>query len=253
MFDVRVTPPTHRFGCGHHRNSVKVPVPYYVIVAFHKFNHARCRVRALCGPDIRAAAPARCQERTDKTSKAHPKFTYDTTIQLPGTIGGHGDWVAYDPGTQTIWLAQSPANNVVVINAKTDTVKATISGVDTGNGIAIAQGDAFVADSVNNVIDVIDTHTYQVVAKVAATGGDLDGVVYAPNTNEIYVASDTSNVLDAISIQNGFTQIASYALTPSSTGPDVPMYAKGMIYVPDGQVVDAVNPATGRSSTLTRC
>jgi hypothetical protein len=80
---------------------------------------------------------------------------------------------------------------------------------------------------------------------VKPTGTNLDGVVYAPNTGQVYVASDNNNVLDAISIQNGFSQTASYALTPSATGPDVPMYAKGMIYVPDGQVVDAVNPATG--------
>jgi DNA-binding beta-propeller fold protein YncE len=177
--------------------------------------------------------------------ESNPSFSYATTIQLPGTIGGHGDWVAYDANTQTMWLSQSPDNDVVVINAKTGSVEATIPGIDDSNGIAIAQGYAFVADPVNNVVDVIDTHTYQVVAKVAPTGTNLDGVVYAPNTGEIYVASDNNNVLDAISIQNGFTQTASYALTPSSTGPDVPLYAKGVIYVPDGQVVDAVDPATG--------
>lgn len=174
-----------------------------------------------------------------------PQFSYVSTIQLPGTIGGHGDWVAYDPATQTIWLSQSPDNEVVVLDAKTDSVKATIPGVDDSNGIAITHGYAFVADPVNNVLDVISTQTDQLVAKVAPTGTNLDGVVYAPNTGEIYVASDNNNVLDAISIQNGFSQTASYALTPSSSGPDVPLYAKGVIYVPDGSVVDAVNPATG--------
>lgn len=174
-----------------------------------------------------------------------PTFTYDTTIQLPGTLGGHGDWVTYDPATQTVWLAQSPDNEVVVIDARTNTVKATIPGVNNGNGIAITPQYAFVADPVKNVVDVIDKHTYQIVGTVAATGTNLDGVVYAPNVGEVFVASDDANVLDAISIQNGFTQTASYALTPSASGPDVPIYAKGMIYVPDGQVVDAVNPTTG--------
>jgi YVTN family beta-propeller protein len=175
-----------------------------------------------------------------------PDFSLVTTIQLPGSVGGHGDWVAYDAATQTIWLAQSPDNNVVVIDARTNTVKATISGIDNANGIALSPRYAFVADPVNNVVDVIDKRTFQIVDKVAATGTTLDGVTYDPQTHQVYVASDDNNVLDAISARPGFAQTGSYALTPSSSGPDVPTYAKGVVYVPDGTKVDAVDPSSGQ-------
>jgi DNA-binding beta-propeller fold protein YncE len=178
-------------------------------------------------------------------SDSVPDFSLVTTIQLPGTVGGHGDWVTYDPATHTVWLSQSPDNNVVVIDTKTNTVKTTISGVDNANGIGITPQYAFVADATNNVTDVIDKYTYQIVAKIPQTGTTPDSVTYVPATGEVYVASDDANVLDALSAQSPFAETASYPLTPSSTGPDVATYAKGLLYIPDGTQVDAVDPATG--------
>src|SRR5713101_8470324 len=61
------------------------------------------------------------------------------TIDLPGDKGGHGDWVTFDPDTDTVWLAQSPDHNVVVIDARTNTVKSVISGISDGNVVALTQ------------------------------------------------------------------------------------------------------------------
>ena len=176
---------------------------------------------------------------------ANPGFSFEQTIQLPGSVGGHGDWLSYDRATHTVWLAQSPDNNVVVIDTNTNTVKAVIPNIDNANGIAITPQYAFVADPVNNVVDVIDKHSFAVVAKVAATGAGLDGVTYDRATGQVYVASDTNNVLDAINANAPFNQIGSYGLTASPSGPDVPITAKGIVYVPDGTAVDAVDPKTG--------
>src|ERR1700726_678391 len=92
------------------------------------------------------------------------------TIDLPGTVGGHGDWVAYDPQTEAIWLAQAPDHNVVVIDANKLTVKATIPGIDVGNGIDFNDTYAFVTDATPNKLVVIDKKTFNKVASVD-TGG----------------------------------------------------------------------------------
>ena len=171
------------------------------------------------------------------------------TIALPGGVGGHGDIVAYDADTKTVWLAQSPDNNVVVIDTTTNTIKATIPNIGNANGIALSPQYAFVADVTNNTTDVIDKHTFQVVAQLHQTGTTPDGVIYIPSTNQIAVASDDNNVLDLINATGAFTQTASVQLQPNPavSGPDVPLYVaqKDLIYQPDDQQMDVINPHTG--------
>ncbi|WP_336489443.1 hypothetical protein [Methylobacterium nigriterrae] len=171
------------------------------------------------------------------------------TINLPGTVGGHGDIVAFDADTKTVWLAQSPDNNVVVIDTTTNTVKATIPNIGNANGIALTPQYAFVADVTNNTTDVIDKHTFQVVAQIHQTGTTPDGVIYIPSTNQVAVASDDANVLDFINASGPFTQTASIQLQPNPavSGPDVPLYVpqKDLIYQPDDQQMDVINPHTG--------
>ena len=72
------------------------------------------------------------------------------TISLPGDKGGHGDWVTFDRQTDTVWLAQSPDHNIVVIDAKTMTVKGVVPGIANGNGIAVMPQYAFIADADQN-------------------------------------------------------------------------------------------------------
>src|SRR4051794_26556349 len=117
-----------------------------------------------------------------------------STITLPGSLGGHGDWVTYDADTKTIWLAQSPDNNVVVIDATTNTIKAVIPNIGNANGIALTPQYAFVADVTNNTTDVIDKRTFQVVAMIPQTGTTPDSVTYISSTNQVAVASDDNNV-----------------------------------------------------------
>jgi YVTN family beta-propeller protein len=171
------------------------------------------------------------------------------TIDLPGNVGGHGDWVAYDAATNTIWLAQSPDNNVVVIDAATNTIKATIPNIGNANGIDFSAQYAFVADVTNNTTDVIDKKTFQVVAKIPQTGTTPDGVAYVSSTNQVSVASDDANVLDFLQASQPLSQTASVQLTPnpSATGPDVQTYVpqKDLIYQPDNTQIDVIDPHTG--------
>src|ERR1700712_3038535 len=178
-------------------------------------------------------------------------YTLLKTINLPGTVGGHGDIVAYDPDTKTVWLGQPPGKKVVVIATTTDTPKATIPNIGNANGIPLTPQYAFVADVTNNTTDVIDKHTFPVVAKIAQTGTTPDGVVYIPSTNQVAVASDDANVLDFINATGPFAQTASVQLQPNPSvgGPDVPTYVaqKDLIYQPVDQQVDVINPHTHES------
>ncbi len=176
-------------------------------------------------------------------------YTLLKTISLPGGAGGHGDWVTYDADTKTIWLAQSPDNNVVVIDAATNTVKATIPNIGNANGIALTPQYAFVADVTNNMVDVIDKRTFQVVSRVPVTGTTPDSVTYISSTNQVAVASDDDNVEDFINATPPFAQTQSVQLTPNpaSAGPDVSTYvpSKDLVYQTDDNQVDVVNPRTG--------
>ncbi|MGH1573437.1 DUF4214 domain-containing protein [Methylobacterium sp. P31] len=175
-------------------------------------------------------------------------YTLQTTINLPGTIGGHGDVVTYDPDTATMWLAQSPDNNVVVIDTHTNTVKATIPNIGNANGIALTPQYAFVADVTNNTIDVIDKHNYSLVLQIPQANTTPDSVVYVPSTNQVLVASDDNNTETFINASGPFTQTAVLTLqpNPSPDGPDLAVYvaSKDLVYQPDGGAMDVINPHT---------
>ena len=119
-------------------------------------------------------------------------FTLLTTIKLPGGVGGHGDWLGYDPYTQTIWLSQSPDNNEVVINANTNQLAAVLPGVGDANGNAESANNAFVADVVNNTTDEYSTSTYARVGTTSQSGTTPDGVTYVPATGQVYMRRTTT-------------------------------------------------------------
>lgn len=175
-------------------------------------------------------------------------YALQATIQLPGSQGGHGDVVQYDADTNTIWVVQSPDNNVVVINPETNTVRATIPNIGNGNAVAFSSQYAFVADVTNNTIDVIDKHTYQQIATIPQSNTTPDSVTYIPGTNEIAVASDDKNT-ETFFNASTFKQTAVLPLTAYSgaaDGPDLAVYvaSKGLIYQPDGGSMDVINAST---------
>lgn len=175
-------------------------------------------------------------------------YSLKATISLPGSNGGHGDWVAYDAPTNTVWLAQSPDNNVVVIDAATNTVKATIAGIGNANGIALTSQYAFVADVTRGTLDVIDKSTYAaVLPPIAVPGTTPDSVTYISSTNEIAVASDDANT-EYFYNATTFALTATLQLTPNpaAAGPDVAIYvaSKDLLYQPDDTQVDVIDPHT---------
>ena len=200
--------------------------------------------RRLCSITVTVTAGLLCAV----TAMAGSNYKLIKTIDLPGSKGGHGDWVTYDSPSKTVWLAQSPDNNVVVIDTTSMTVKGTVSGVANGNGIAITPDYAFVADPDNNLLVVIDKNTLKTVASLKPQGKTPDGVVYDPDTDQVYVTCDDSNDTTVFSAKSPFAQVAHIQLQPNpdKDGPDVAVYvgAKKKIYQPVHNVIDVIDPAT---------
>jgi len=176
------------------------------------------------------------------------------TIELPGSKGGHGDWVAFDRQTDTVWLSQSPDHQVVVVDAKALAVKGVIPGVANGNGIAVTPRYAFLADADGNDVVVVDKVTLKNVATLKPQGKTPDGVVYDWRADRIYVTCDDSNDMTVFKGKPPFAQIGHIQLQPNpdKDGPDVPLYvgSKKKIYQPVHNVVDVVDPATNTVATI---
>jgi YVTN family beta-propeller protein len=167
------------------------------------------------------------------------------TIDLPGS-GGHGDWVAFDPETRTAWIVQSPDHNVVVIDADELAVKGVIGGIEDGNGIAVGDKYAFVADATANKLVVIDKNTLKQIASVDTGGQKSDGVAIDTQSGHVFVANDDSNTETVFEGDAPFTRVGKIALRPqpAKDGPDVNLYVPGVdrIYQPVDNVVDVIDP-----------
>lgn len=172
-------------------------------------------------------------------------FSLLQTIDLPGEQGGHGDIVAADPDTGTVWIANSPNDSVDVIDTSSNTVVATVPNVGAANGIAFSPDYAFVVDPTNNTTHVIDKYDYHEVTQVDQTGTTPDGVVYIPSTGEVAVASDDANTLDFINAHSLVQTNPTTQLIPENNpvGPDVPSYdaVHDVIYQPDAGALDVID------------
>ncbi len=172
------------------------------------------------------------------------------TIDLPGDKGGHGDYVVFDPATNTVWLAQSPDHQDVVIDAKTNTVKGVVPGIESGNLITMTPKYAFIDDAKSTKVTVLNKRTMKPVGSFTIQGKTPDGMIYDPKTQHIYVAGDDSNDVTVVNATPPFAQVAHFGLQPAQAkdGPDVGTLvpATGMIYQPDDNVVDVIDPATNK-------
>jgi DNA-binding beta-propeller fold protein YncE len=182
---------------------------------------------------------------TASWANAQSQYRLVKTIDLPGK-GGHGDWVTFDSDTHTAWIVQSPDHNIVVIDADQLTVKGVIGGIEDGNGIAVSDKYAFVADATANKLIVVDKNSLKQVASVDTGGKKSDGVTIDTHTGYVYVANDDSNTETVFEGEAPFKRIGSIDLRPqpAKDGPDVNLYVPGLdrIYQPVDNVVDVIDP-----------
>jgi hypothetical protein len=176
------------------------------------------------------------------------QYTLVKTIDLPGAKGGHGDWVAYDKDTNAVWLSQSPDHNVVVIDAKTMTVKKTLSGVDSGNGIDFDAHHAYVTDATSGKLMIYDKRNFKLLSTVDSGGKTPDGVNVDTKSGNIMLANDDSNNEAVFEAKAPYKLKTSFKLKPEDDkdGPDVALYVASTdrLYQPVGSRIDVVNPNT---------
>jgi len=183
------------------------------------------------------------------SANAQSHYSFIKTIDLPGQ-GGHGDWVTYDEQTNTVWIGQAPAHNVIVIDAEKLAVKATISGVQEANGIDIGDTYAFVSDAKSNTLVVIDKRTFEKVATINSGGEGPDGVSVDGHTGKVLVANDDTDNEVLFDGKPPFAQVSTLILKPHPArhGPDVGLYVAQFdrLYQPVDNMIDVINPNTNQ-------
>jgi DNA-binding beta-propeller fold protein YncE len=183
---------------------------------------------------------------------ATPTFKLVTKIPLP-TKPGHGDWVAFDPGNQDIYVSLKD-HGMAVINTKTNKVIHVFQNIPSPNTMTFdknyvyetaAQGAG--AGKVNQVV-VIDKHDWRIVDRVTTKGTSPDGVFIDPANHDLYVVSDDNNWIERYTSGAHPKFLAKYPLAPAKpeNGPDVASLFNGTIYGTDDSDVETVNPTDGK-------
>jgi len=174
------------------------------------------------------------------------------TIDLPGDKGGHGDYVVFDADTSSIWIAQSPDHQVVVVDTTTNTVKGVIPGIANGNLIVTTPKYAFLNDADSTTVTVVDKRTLKPVGTFLVQGKTPDGMVYDPKTDQVYVTADETNDVTVVNAALPFALVAHFALQPDKPkdGPDVGTLAAGRIYQPVDNVVDIIDPVANKVTSV---
>jgi len=171
-------------------------------------------------------------------------------LSVAGTIGGHGDWVAYDCETDTVWLSHSPDSNVVVVDAKTNDIRVIIPSVLSGDGIAFGPSFAFVADYQSSTVNVYDKRNYALL-QVLSTPGGPDGVYYSQSAGLWVALDDVSRILKFSQNSNSHQQpfkpqptaniSLSTPVTSGSVGPDVGVLVGNYLFQPIDNVINVID------------
>lgn len=188
------------------------------------------------------------------TSFASSPYTFKlmTKIALP-TTPGHGDWVAFDPSNQDIYVSLKD-HGMSVIDTKTNKVVHTIKDIQAPNTMTFDKNYVYetaaegAGNGKVNQLVVIDKHDWKVVDRVKTKGTSPDGTFIDPANHRVYVVSDDNNWIEAYSEGAHPKLIATYPLEPTKpeNGPDVAALFNGTIYATDDSDIETVNPNDGK-------
>src|SRR5579875_3613834 len=173
--------------------------------------------RTLLG-SIAAVSVALCSVFTANVANAATtNYTQQivSTIQLPGH-STKGDVVAADPEANKVYVAQQGNNAVVVINARTNTVEATIKGINKGYGVTFNKDYVFAASTGDSAIYVISKQDWKIIKKIPAGGKGADGIIYDSKDNTVAVVNDFTNNIEFISAEAPFNILGTFQLQPTN-------------------------------------
>ena len=176
-------------------------------------------------------------------SAASVDYTLVTKVQLPG-MGGHGDWVAYDPATNKVYVALHESG-VAVIDAATNAIVADIEPIKGPNVIAFDSSYLYATAADTAEIVVISKSNWKIAGRVKTKGGTPDGVWVDATRGKLLVASDDNNWVEVYSLGPSPSLMRVISLLPAKpeSGPDVgtAVQSKGYLYMPDDSLVEIVN------------
>jgi DNA-binding beta-propeller fold protein YncE len=179
----------------------------------------------------------------------HVTVSTRKVIALPG-VGGHGDVVTVDPAAHAVYVAQSPDDEVVVLDTRTNTIRTVIPDVPSVNGIAYTDAYVFAASATTNSVKVISKVTWKTVATVPSGGGTPDAIYYDPHERSVFVTNDDTSTMEEFSATAPFAVLGALTLPESSTGahtgPDLGTYvaAGDRLYQSEDNSVLVIDPRT---------
>jgi large repetitive protein len=146
------------------------------------------------------------------------------------TVGAYPGGVAVSPNSDYVYVANSGANTVSVINASLNTITATIPVGNAPAFVAITPDGAsvFVSNGSDNTVSVISTQT-QTVTKTIPVGKGPAGVAVGPDGSQLYVANDFTDSEAGVSI----IDIATLAVVKSIKIAGA-AFAYQVVFTPDG-------------------
>ena len=160
-----------------------------------KTGAVRARSRALASLSALGLATGVLAMGTAPASASGP-YTVTDTIG----VGAGPSAVAADPATDTVYVTNSAAGTVSVINGLTNTVTATIRVGGDPRGVAVdpATDTIYVTSYQDGTVSVIDGSTSTVTATIEL-GGNPWAVAVDPATDTVYVANSADNTVSVIS------------------------------------------------------
>ncbi|HVR31072.1 MAG TPA: carboxypeptidase regulatory-like domain-containing protein, partial [Acidimicrobiia bacterium] len=158
-------------------------------------------------------------------------------------FGPGGSGIAYDPGTRKVFVPNTSAGSVSVIEVDADFVYTPIHGV--GNGAIAVNSDGhriYLGDTNTPTVWVFDAATDALVGTFEA--GRTEGMAYSPATDRLYIATPggTLKVFDA----SAFTLIATAGFFADLRGVDWRAQAQDVsVDSSFGPAIYVTSPATG--------
>lgn len=185
-------------------------------------------VGALVASAALLAAPALAQEY---------HYVKVATIDLP-TPRGHGDWVAYDPSNQMVYVSLKD-DGMAVIDTRTNSIAHVIKPVEDPNVMAfdanyvyetaaeglpqgMSGGNNATGFGTRNQLIVIDKRTWQVVDRVEMWHGVSGNLGTSPDAigvanGRVYMDMDDNNVMDVFTAGPHPRFVAQWPLAPRNT------------------------------------
>jgi YVTN family beta-propeller protein len=126
-----------------------------------------------------------------------PAGAQSVTATIP--VGQSPKAVAVDATTDMIYVANTKAGTVTVIDGSNNTVTATVTVGASPRGVAVDEttDTVYVADAGSNAVSVIDG-TNDMVTATIPVGTDPIAVAVDETTDSVYVANFTSNSISVI-------------------------------------------------------